>query len=127
MKTVNTQGKLITVLELIIRISLFLVFAIAGSGKFDSQSVMAENFIRWNLGIPIMFFVGFSEILGAVLLLFTKTLKYAIILLSGVMLGATGIHFLNWDEMGFPGLNLLLLFLLMLILQVNLKLLARKL
>ena len=100
--SVITYGKLFTSIGLILRIILFLVFALAGSGKFNSQGVMAENFIRWNLSIPILFFVGFSEILGAVLLLFTKTLHYAIVLLSVVMLDATGIHVLNWDEMGFP-------------------------
>ena len=127
MKKALINGRLVTVFELILRISLFFVFAMAGSGKFNSQSVMAENFIRWDLSIPVMFFVGVLEIMGAVLLLLSKTLKYAIFLLSSVMLGAIGIHFLNWDEMGFPYLNLILLFLLLLIIQVNLKLLGRKL
>lgn len=106
---VYMKNKLLIIVIWVLRILLLLVFVLAGSGKFSNSSYMADNFIRWNLGVYFMNLVGSFEILGGVFLLFQKTIFYGCLMLLTIMLGAFVIHFIHFDELGFPLLNLTLI------------------
>lgn len=113
------KQKLLKYSLVILRIAIAVVFLLAGSGKFQTDSIMASNFENWNLGITMMYVVGIFEVLGALLLLFHKTIQYGCYMLIIIMLGALTVHILNFDELGFPLLNIILLTLLLLIMYSN--------
>lgn len=109
----------IKILIIVVQYILAILFIIAGSGKFDFDSTMAQNFINWKLGTAIMVFVGVFEVAGGLLLMFKKTIKYAVPLLIIIMFGAAIIHFLNFKELGFPLLNVVLILLLLAVLKLR--------
>ncbi len=113
------KQQLIKYSSIILRIIIAVLFLLAGSGKFQTDSTMASNFNNWNLGIPIMFIVGIFEIVGAILLLIPKTITYGCYTLIIVMLSALVIHILNYKELGFPILNIGLITVLLLILYLK--------
>jgi uncharacterized membrane protein YphA (DoxX/SURF4 family) len=103
------KEKLIKYSSMIFRIIIAATFLLAGSGKSQTDSTMASNFKNWNLGMNMMYVVGGFEVLGALFLLFPKTIIYGCYMLIIIMLGAVVIHILNFDELGFPLLNIALL------------------
>ena len=109
------KQQLIKYSSIILRIIIAVIFLLAGSGKFQTDSTMASNFKNWNLGIPLMFVIGIFEILGAIFLFIPKTIIYGCYMLVAVMLGAIIIHVLNFQELGFPLLNIALITALFLI------------
>jgi putative oxidoreductase len=68
-----------------------------GIGKISGDIFWAINFDRW--GLPEWFIpvVGWTEIVGATLLLIPRVSYYGAILLFGVMLGALYAHFIGRD------------------------------
>ena len=119
------KEKFIKYVSIVLRIVIAIVFLLAGSGKFQTDSTMASNFINWNLGISIMFIVGVFEVLGVVFLFIPKTVRYGCYMLIFVMLGAMIIHILNFEELGFPILNGALIIALILIIFFK-KLISQK-
>lgn len=110
------KQELIKYSSIILRIIIAVIFLLAGSGKFQTDSTIASNFKIWNLGIPLMFIIGIFEILGAIFHFMPKTMIYGCYMLVAVMLGAMVIHILNFQELGFPILNITLIMILLLIL-----------
>lgn len=113
------KQQLLKVISVALRIIVAIVFLLAGSGKFQLDSTIATSFKNWGLGIPMMFMVGIAEIAGAIALLLPKTVKYGCFLLAAIMLGAAVVHLLNFKELGFPLLNLIIIILLTFILYTN--------
>ena len=109
------KKQLIKYSSIILRIIIAVLFLLAGSGKFQTDSTMASNFKNWNLGIPTMFAIGIFEILGGIFLFIPKTNIYGCYMLIAVMIGAIVIHILNFQELGFPILNTALIMILLLI------------
>lgn len=119
------KHKLLKYTAIALRIIIAIVFLLAGSGKFQTDSTMASNFKKWDLGLTIMFIVGVFEISGAILLLVPKIVIYGCYLLIAVMLGAIVIHILNFEELGFPYLNIALIVVLLLIVYFKNQLLRK--
>ena len=113
------KEKLLKYSSVILRIIIAILFLLAGSGKFQTDTTMASNFKNWNLGITIMFIVGVLEFLGGLFLLISKTILYGCYMLIIVMLGALVIHILNFEELGFPLLNIVLIAVLLLIIYLK--------
>jgi len=101
MKTKNIIGWAIAVL-------LSLAFLMTGISKLTGQEEMVLNFEKWGFPLAFMYFVGASEIAGAIGLLITKFRGLASIGLVLLMMGAIGTHILN-SEAFIPPLVLLLL------------------
>ncbi len=104
---------------IVLRVAVTLVFLLAGSGKFQTESIIATNFKNWNLGPSVMYMVGFTEIIGVLFLFSQKTISYGFYLLIAVMAGAIIIHFINFESLGFPILKVILIILLLTILNLN--------
>ena len=100
------KSKLLKYVVIFLRIAIASIFISAGSGKFQTDTIMASNFRNWNLGITVMMFVGIMEITGAVLLFVPKTILYGAYVLLTIMLGAIAIHIINFEELGYPFLNI---------------------
>ena len=100
------KSNLLKYVVILLRIAIASIFILAGSGKFQTDTTMASNFRNWNLGIIVMVVVGVMEITGAILLLVPKTVLFGISILIVIMLGALIIHFLNFEELGYPFLNI---------------------
>lgn len=96
------------IISLVISGLLGLAFILAGFAKLSGQEEMVVNYEKWGLPIILMYFVGLSEILGAIGLFIKKTRLLAIGGLSILMLGAIGTHVVNGEPF-FPPLVLLLL------------------
>jgi len=103
------KEKLLKYSSVVLRIIVAILFLLAGSVKFQTDTTMATNFKNWNLGITMMFIVGVFEVLGGFFLLIPKTILYGCYMLIIVMLGALVIHILNFEELGFPLLNIVLI------------------
>lgn len=101
MKTKNIIGWVIAVL-------LSLAFLMTGISKLTGQEVLVQNFQKWGFPLAFMYFVGASEIAGAIGLLIKKFRGLAAIGLVLLMMGAIGTHILN-SEAFVPSLVLLLL------------------
>lgn len=113
------KDKLLKYSSIVLRIIVAILFLLAGSGKFQTDTTMASNFRNWNLGIAIMFIVAVFEVLGGLFLLIPKTILYGCYMLISVMIGAMVIHFLNVEELGFPFLNIILIAVLSLIIYLK--------
>ena len=113
------KEKLLNYSTIVLRVAVTLVFLLAGSGKFQAESIIATNFKNWNLGPSVLYIVGFTEIIGVLLLFSPKTISYGCCLLIAVMANAIIIHFINFESLGIPILKVILIILLLTILYLN--------
>ena len=111
------KQQLIKYSSIILRIIIAVIFLLAGSGKFQTGSIMASNFKNWSLGISMMYIVGVFEILGALFLFIPKKVTYGCYVLITIMLGAIVVHISNFEELGFPYLNITLIAMLLFIMN----------
>jgi len=73
---------------------LGLVFLLAGGAKLSGQEPMIEAFTKFGLPIWFMYFIGTSEVVGAIGLQIPKLTSYAALGLMLIMVGAVGTHLL---------------------------------
>lgn len=106
--------KITSVTLWILCVSLALTFILAASGKFAKNTLMHENFIRWGYGYWVMLLTGIAEGIGAMLLFVRKLRILGIAILIFIMLGAAYTHLMNFEELGLPILNIILIMILML-------------
>ena len=81
---------------------LSMIFVIAGSGKFDKESFIADNFIKWGYSHNFMYLIGLGEVIGGIGLLIPRIRTHAVIILAVIMLGAIYTHLMNFDQLGYP-------------------------
>ncbi len=111
--------KILRFLEWTLNVILSGLFLIAATAKFSTESIMYENFLRWGYNGLLMGLVGIMEGIGGILLLIPKTRKYGAYILLIIMCGAMVTHFLNFEELGLPIQNTILILLLSLIAYLN--------
>jgi len=95
MATSGTRSSLKHVISWILQALLALLFAVQGFVKIMGSSNWVTRFNRW--GYPHHFYlvVGAAELVGAAMLLVPKTVKFGVLLLSMVMIGAAGTHLVS--------------------------------
>jgi len=65
-----------------------LLFGMQGWKKFDAEGFWSGAFERWGYPTWFMFFIGFLEVAGALLILISKVNGYGAVTLAVVMIGA---------------------------------------
>ncbi|MGD9589699.1 MAG: DoxX family protein [Pyrinomonadaceae bacterium] len=90
----NTS-KVLNVLSWVLVVLLAVLFLLAAAGKLMGGA--GQMFENW--GYPRWFatFIGITELAGAIGLLIPKTTKFAILGLSGIMIGAAYTHLSNGE------------------------------
>jgi uncharacterized membrane protein YphA (DoxX/SURF4 family) len=74
----------------VLRITIFVVFLFFASGKFKnaSDAPWVVLFTRIGFGHWLRYLTGVLETIGAVLVLFSRTIDFGLAILAAVMLGA---------------------------------------
>lgn len=65
-----------------------ILFVDQGWKKFDPEGFWSGAFERWGYPTWFMFFIGFLEVAGGILILFPRVNGYGALTLAAVMLGA---------------------------------------
>ncbi len=81
----------------IIRYLLALIFFASGAAKLAGLEFEIAAFERWGYGIEFMYFTGTVEVLGAIALFIPALVRYSVLGLSGVMIGAMGTHIMHQE------------------------------
>lgn len=83
------------IISWILRILVSLGFLLASYGKLANDPGVIAMFEAWGYPQGFHFFIGLFELAMAIQLLIPATLKYALLGISIVMIGAIGTHLLN--------------------------------
>lgn len=118
-KTKNITGWIVTGL-------LGLAFLMAGMVKISGQDEMIQNFDKWGFPVAFMYFIGISELLGAIGLFVKITRIYAAFGLIAVMLGAIGTHIVAGENFFVPLILLILVGVLVFIRKEEIPFLTKK-
>ncbi len=78
------------------------VFLVAGGTKLSGLPAQTSNFVRWGYPGWFMYVVGLMEAAGAILLLVPRLAGFAVLLLGGVMIGATATHLIHGETNAAP-------------------------
>ena len=78
-----------------VRILIALAFAAASMGKLTSSPGVLDRFATYGFPDGFHFIVGAVELVGAILILVPKTRRYAIIMLSVIVIGAAFTHLVH--------------------------------
>jgi len=82
-------------IDWLVRILIALAFTAASLGKLTSSPGVLDRFVTYGFPGGFHFIVGAVELVGAILLLVPKTRRYAIIMLSVIVIGATVTHLVH--------------------------------
>ena len=100
----------------IIRYILALIFFASGAAKLAGLEFEVVAFERWGYGIEFMYFTGAVEELGAIALFIPTLVRYSVVGLSGVMIGAMGTHIIHQE---WPMLAIATVIFILTVLQVK--------
>ncbi len=92
------MSKLLYILSWVFAVILALLFLVAGAGKLTGGA--GEMFASWGYPGWFAIFIGVAEVAGAIGLLVPKLMRFAIIGLTLIMIGAAYTHIANgegWD------------------------------
>jgi len=79
----------------VVRILLALAFTAASLGKLTSSPGVLERFAEYGFPDGFHMLIGVIELAGAILLLVPKAERYAIVMLTLIVIGAAGTHFVH--------------------------------
>ena len=91
----NSKSTASRVTALVFVVLLAMGYALAGIGKLTGAA--NEMFVGWGYPTWFAIVIGVLEIVGALLLLFPKTTRIAIVGLTVIMLGAVYTHLANGE------------------------------
>lgn len=74
-----------------------LCFLGAGLSKLLTAEKVLEQFQEWGISDQMRMLIGSVEIIGAIGLLIPLLRKWAILVLTGLMIGALYTHFVNYE------------------------------
>jgi putative oxidoreductase len=98
-----------------------LLFAVQGVVKLMGSPNWIARFTRWGYPHDFYLVVGAAELAGAALLLIPKLSKFGAVLLSVIMIGATGTHLFHHEPQVATTLILLALLGTLFFLRLNRK------
>jgi len=78
-----------------VRCLIALAFLAASLGKLTSSPGVLERFATYGYPEGFHLLIGVVELAGAILLLIPRTSRYAIAILSVIVIGAAGTHLIN--------------------------------
>lgn len=81
----------------IIRYILALIFFASGAAKLAGLEFEMVAFERWGYSIEFMYFTGAAEVLGAIALFIPSLVRYSVLGLSGLMIGAMATHIMHQE------------------------------
>ena len=113
------RDQMLSITSAFLRLIIAVIFRLAGSGKFQTASTMAINFEKWNLGRLIKYSVGIIELLGAIFLFFPKTVLLGCFMLIVIIIAAVVVHFVHFEDLGLPFLNLMLILALLFVAKLK--------
>lgn len=82
-----------------LRILISLGFLLASLGKLTNNLSVIDMFQQWGFPAGFHFIIGILELLLAIAILIPKTLRYAMIGSTVILIGAIGTHIVN-DPIG---------------------------
>ncbi len=82
-----------------LRILISIGFLLASLGKLTNNPSVIEMFQNWGFPNGFYFIIGLIELLLAIAILIPKVLKYAMIGMTSILIGAMGTHIVN-DPIG---------------------------
>lgn len=82
-------------IDWLVRILIAAAFTAASLGKLTSSPGVLDRFATYGFPSGFHFIIGAMELVGAILILVPRTMRYAILMLSVIVIGAAITHLIH--------------------------------